>query len=164
MDSAMKWNRQWNLATIAMVAMLISGCSCDEARIQFSVDKHIDDVSSPRVRILIPGRLGVREVTLDSGNQSAGPFATGKSGDLMMFFALLSDDSLSTTSGSLELPLKKDWAWGVSFAVSSEDPALTCFGCRGSKSYELDPVLGYDENMRLYVVWGGNSICDPVIY
>jgi len=59
---------------------------------------------------------------------------------------------------TLEVP--SDWEWEVQFHLGLLDPADTCFGCAGSQAYELAD----DREERLFVVWGDNSISDPVSY
>jgi hypothetical protein len=68
------------------------------------------------------------------------------------------------TSAGIELPLKLDWGWGVDIFIQAGDPTHGCFGCMGAESFELDPSLGYDRDTMLHIVWGGNSISNPVYY
>jgi hypothetical protein len=79
-------------------------------------------------------------------------------------FTLIHDGKETETQGVIALELRKDWGWGVSFIIDSEDMLGMRFGCMGGNTYELDEVLGYDESKKLHVTWGGNSISNPVVY
>ena len=105
-----------------------------------------------------------RDLVLDEPHYYAGPFSTAHSDNIHIDFAVLNNGVASSTRGSLELPLQHDWAWQVDFWVSATDPSLMCFGCMGSLKFPLDPALGYDPSLKLWVDWGGNSISDPVVY
>lgn len=104
-----------------------------------------------------------RDLVLEEYEQE-GPFSTAHSGNIHIDFALLNNGAPSSTKGSVELPLQSDWGWGVDFWVGDTDPMDMCFGCVGSLEFPLDPTLGYPPSKKLYVVYGGNSISDPVTY
>lgn len=63
-------------------------------------------------------------------------------------------------SGTVRIPLKPDWEREVQFHVADSDPIDRCFGCEGSERFEFSGLPG----KHLYVVWGGNSISEPVVY
>lgn len=153
-----------SLAIVLVALVLVSGCSCDDAEIRLSVRPTQGSNSYPDIRVQYGAGLFAREIHLSSEHRSVGPVSTRRSGTLEASFSILSADGAPATSGSVELDLREDWRWGVEFVVSSEDPVGSCFGCVGSEAFELDPALGYAPDQRLYVVWGGNSICDPVTY
>jgi len=74
-------------------------------------------------------------------------------------------DSLgSIATGSLELPLRSDWRYGVTVQVDSTDPARYCLGCIGSLAFALRPGVGRSVRDSLWLSWGGNSISNPVEY
>ena len=66
--------------------------------------------------------------------------------------------------GSVRLDLRRDWIWGVEIRIDSLDPTRECFGCAGSRSFPL--AREYQRSVRdsVWMVWGGNSIRNPVIY
>jgi hypothetical protein len=101
---------------------------------------------------------------LDSTHTSTDRFETATSGNFKIGFELLSEGKKTATSGTVNMPLRGDWSWHVSFHLATTDPSIMCFGCTGSSSYDLDPMLGFDPDVRLWVVWGGNSITNPVVY
>ena len=66
----------------------------------------------------------------------------------------------SESEGEVVLEARADWEWEVQFHIAGTDPFDQCFGCVGSATFPLSDR----EDVRLYVVWGGNSISDPVIF
>ena len=90
-------------------------------------------------------------------------FETGTTGELVTSFWLVQDsDTLS--SGELRIDLRADWSWNISFFREDTDPSATCFGCIGAAAHELAPVLQSVPADSLWLVWGGNSISDPVVF
>jgi len=155
---------------LAAIVCLVPLQACEEdteARIGFN-NETWRMLTPPEVRIVWDSDswLGRRTntVELDGEHISAGPFATAQSGTIRIHFALLKDGVPTSTTGEIQLGLRRDWGWGVGFMVDNESPEGRCFGCFGATEFELDPVLGYSPELKLYVVWGGNSISDPVIY
>lgn len=68
------------------------------------------------------------------------------------------------SQGTVLLPRRSDWKWGVDIITSTTDPRRTCLGCFGSQAFPL--LAGYrtPEHDSVWVVWGGNSISNPVVY
>jgi len=152
-----------------LLLVLVTGCS-RKSQVSFSnlgATAFTDSVrvSPPHVSVswskqgVFPGR----NLVLDEYDRE-GPFSTAHSGNIHIDFALLNGGVASSTRGSLELPLQHDWGWGVDFWVSDTNPITMCFGCMGSLEFPLDSALGYDPSMKLYILWGGNSISNPVEY
>lgn len=97
------------------------------------------------------------------GRRDAGAFPTRTAGRLLTsFWMIQGTDTLS--SGELELDLIADWEWNISFFRSDRDPSLMCFGCLGSAAYGLESALQTMPGDSLWLVWGGNSISDPVVF
>ncbi len=86
---------------------------------------------------------------------------TASSGILDIRFRLESGGRL-LSSGSAQIPLQDDWRWAVQFHASTDDPR--CFGCFGARAFALDSMLRSPGRDSLWIVWGGNSISNPVIY
>ncbi|HXV14200.1 MAG TPA: hypothetical protein VEC56_08330 [Candidatus Krumholzibacteria bacterium] len=150
-----------SLGTIAVAVTLLS--SCDDAQISFATGAFVD-APAPQIRVRWGPDFKMAPVILDSQYQRIGPFETSRSGELAIEFVVLAEGQESTTQGSFSLPLKSDWSWSVDFHVADRDPAQGCFGCVGSRSYALDPTLGFAPEYELWVTWGGNSISNPVTY
>ena len=68
------------------------------------------------------------------------------------------------SSGSVTLPRKSDWQWGVTVFSATTDPQENCFGCIGSQVFPLIEAFRPPQQDSIWVVWGGNSIDDPAIY
>jgi hypothetical protein len=87
-------------------------------------------------------------------------FATRHEGTLSVE-VLLARGSDTIGAGSATIPLKRDWRWGVEVFVTNVNPIHQCFGCFGSQSFPAATARGGDS---LFIVWGGNSISNPVVY
>jgi len=68
------------------------------------------------------------------------------------------------TQGTVELPLQSDWEWTIQLLTATEDPLRQCFGCSGARALPLPPALRPPGQDSLWIVWGGNSIENPVVY
>jgi hypothetical protein len=145
----------------ATAVLVLLACS-DDARMQVSVRSYPNGI--PEVRASWPRWQGTHTVVLDSTHTSTGHFDTGTSGTFTITFALMSGGVATTTAGTVDIPLRKDWSWGVDFWLTDTDPAGMCFGCFGSEAFDVDPVLGLAPDVKLWAVWGGNSISNPVTY
>ncbi|MEO8564029.1 MAG: hypothetical protein ABI601_18255 [bacterium] len=48
--------------------------------------------------------------------------------------------------------------------MDSLDPTRYCFGCLGARAFPLAAEYRRSTNDSVWVVWGGNSFKNPVIY
>ena len=158
------------LLILATIAALLFVLSCEEdkqAQIGFSSIVMASDLY-PHVRVtwesLALFGQQQQSAEVDKKHTHVGPFETAHSGTLHIEFQLLNGGSPSTTTGAFDLELREDWRWGVDFVVSDWNPMQGCFGCSDSKAYELDPAFGYTPDFKLWAVWGGNYISNPVVY
>jgi hypothetical protein len=88
---------------------------------------------------------------------------TRTSGSLEVSFRLeVPGQTLS--EGTVTLPLRSDWRWGVTVMAATTDPQAECFGCFGSSAFPLAEAYRTPQRDSIWVVWGGNSISDPAIY
>lgn len=62
------------------------------------------------------------------------------------------------------IDLRPDFGWELSFRRASSDPTAMCFGCFGATAFPLGASLQVTAADSLWVVWGGNSISNPVVY
>ncbi|HEX5131442.1 MAG TPA: hypothetical protein VFX92_03025 [Candidatus Krumholzibacteria bacterium] len=150
-------------AVVAATVMLaLTGCS-DDARMQIQVVPSSPN-GYPEIRASWPQWPATHTVVLDSTHTSTGRFDTATSGTFRINFVLLSDGVETTTRGTVDIPLRGDWGWSIDFWLMEEDPADLCFGCSGSTAFDVDSLPGLDPGVKLWVVWGGNSISNPVTY
>jgi hypothetical protein len=83
--------------------------------------------------------------------------------DLEVTYQLESGSAVVST-GTVSLPRRSDWRWGVTISASTTNPSEDCFGCFGSQAFPLAEALRAPGQDSIWVVWGGNSIDDPAIY
>jgi hypothetical protein len=156
-------------ANLVALAMALTGCG-EEARISASA------VLAPP---LAPSMLTVtvrdrdREiewtaaafrVTPANATPSTPEATLGTSGpDLPVAFRLESAGAV-LSAGTVTLPRRRDWRWNVTVQSATTDPNLECFGCVGSQAFPLAAEYRAPDRDSIWVVWGGNSISDPVIY
>ena len=88
--------------------------------------------------------------------QTSGP-------DLEVTYRLESTGGVVST-GTVSLPRKSDWRWGVTIFAATTNPYQDCFGCFGSHGFSLAEAFRAPEQDSIWVVWGGNSIDDPAVY
>jgi hypothetical protein len=88
---------------------------------------------------------------------------TGTRGEVEVRFRLQTGDQI-LSEGTVALPLREDWRWGVDIRAATTDPRLECFGCVGSRAFSLAAAFRPVNRDSIWVVWGGNSISNPVVY
>lgn len=89
--------------------------------------------------------------------------STPTSGMLQLSISL-DDHGTPVASGEIAIELRRDWRWNVDIVTATTDPRLQCFGCIGSKAFSLAPAYRAAGRDSLWLVWGGNSIRNPVVY
>jgi hypothetical protein len=90
--------------------------------------------------------------------------ATSTSGpDLQVSFTFTNADT-HLSGGTVSLPRRGNWDWHVRVQAATTSPEEGCFGCLGSKAFELAQSFRAPDRDSIWVVWGGNSISDPATY
>lgn len=159
--------RHWSWTGI--LALVLAGCG-DEALIGASA--RLDPPLSPGM--LTVTVRDVSRITRWTGDD----FATGPdnvtpttpevsirtSGPDLEVTYEISDGGTVLSSGTVLLPRRSDWRWGVTIEAATANPAEFCFGCFGSRAFALAPEFRPAGRDSIWVVWGGNSISDPVVY
>ena len=160
----------FRIAVVAVAALLSTSCAHDQAKVTIRANLP-QPLRVDMLTVKIDDGRQVRTLTgadfkLLGGNQHRGPtLGTSTHGTLIVSYSLRSSASLSdVSSGQIELPLRKDWTYGVDVLADTADPRRLCFGCQGSKAFSLAPDFRSPLADSVYVVWGGNSISHPVIY
>jgi hypothetical protein len=150
------------------IAFIATGCSADQASVSytffeepgFSVDFVVLEFSDGSLTRQLTGDDFEAETGSRRDTQA---FRTRTTGELVTSFWLLQGpDTLS--SGELRLDLRSDWTWNISFFRADVNPSGTCFGCVGATPYELEAPAQTAPSDSLWLVWGGNSISDPVVF
>jgi hypothetical protein len=162
-------SRALGLSGVALIAAALGGCG-EESRISISADlppplsadlltvtvqdgEHVMRWSGPDFQ---PRSNNATPTTPEAEIATSGP-------DLELTFLLEYQGDL-ISSGSITLARRSDWRWGISIWAATENPELSCFGCEGSQAFGLPATFQVPERDSIWVVWGGNSISDPVIY
>lgn len=152
---------------IALVAC-VAACGGGESRIQFGVQ---GDVEILRPLLEITATSGDWSITVtgeevgtaDLPNHSR-EFETPGSGALLVQAVLRRPGEPVLAEGSIELEIREDWVWGVGIFLTDENPTHMCFGCMGHEAFPIPAGLTDQPGDSLFMVWGGNSIGDPVVY
>lgn len=149
-----------------LVLAVLAACGEDRARVHYAF---FDEPGFSRDLLHLEVSDGDRTWRLD-GDDFAGQgvgetpeFRTRTSGELETAFWLV-EGADTLTFGTVRVDLRPDWGWRISFYRNAGDPSATCFGCFGSEGYELPQALRTAPADSLWIVWGGNSISDPVVY
>lgn len=110
----------------------------------------------------------------DLGRGATGGKTTGKvemptSGVVHVSFRVESKNGVIVSAGLFDLPLRSDWQNTVELnpapAKGNYWEAGGCDSCLGSKAFPVHPEHQLDGRVEfMWVVWGGNSIKNPVIY
>ena len=158
----------WFLLSLGIA---VTGSACgngDQASVSYTFFEEPGFSADLVVLEFSDGKL-TRRLTGDDFAAGAGSrrdtrdFETRTTGELVTSFWLLQgSDTLS--SGELRIDLRSDWAWNISFFRADENPSGTCFGCVGATPYELEAEAQTAPTDSLWLVWGGNSISDPVVF
>lgn len=84
---------------------------------------------------------------------------TGTEGEIQVSFRLQAKGE-TVSEGSVSLPLRRDWSWGVQVVSATADPGQACFGCTGSKAFPLAREYRGPERDSVWILWGGHAIRD----
>jgi hypothetical protein len=100
----------------------------------------------------------------DNPTPSTPEVETRTSGPDLEVTYVINDGGAVLSSGTVLLPRRSDWRWGVTIEAATANPAEFCFGCVGSRAFGLAEAFRTPGRDSIWVVWGGNSIEDPAIY
>lgn len=152
------------LAALAAFVLLACG-DRDEATVSVN---YVDVPQLPRNLLSVTMSDGARTrvLTLDdvgAPGQYGREFATRRQGDLRIGFRFASS-GLTLSEGEATVPLRSDWRYGFDIRVDSLDPTRLCFGCMGARAFPLAAAYRRTAGDSVWLIWGGNSIRNPVIY
>lgn len=81
-------------------------------------------------------------------------------GELQVSFRLQTQGQ-TVSEGSVSLPLRSDWRWGVQVVSATSDPGRACHECTGSKAFPLAREYRGPDRDSVWLVWGGHAITQP---
>ncbi len=168
----MKQMRSYRFALLFLG--LLSACSflTDEAKVRFVYQPGMNSYITANMFIISAsdGRTtwevdGSDFATADGWEAPHTPYYnTRRSSTLTIDFALNGPQGELISEGIVSLPLRSDWAWSIDFHPAAVNPYEFCFGCSGYRAFSLAEAYRDTVTDSLYVIWGGNSIKNPVIY
>jgi hypothetical protein len=141
-----------------------------------------DSLLSIRYSAAPPISVDMVSVTVDDGDRtwtwSGADFRTSmqnssapttpergtRSSGVVRLTVRITDGATVVAAGDAQLDLRPDWRWSVDILSATADPTLNCFGCLGSASFPLHASYRKPGRDSLWLVWGGNSIENPVVY
>jgi hypothetical protein len=158
----------WTTLASSALILLVAACG-DEARINVSAVLGPPlTVEMLEVKVRDGGRLihwNGSDFTPRSGNATPSTEeAESTSGPDLELTYRLESAGIVISSGSVTLPRKSDWHWGVTIFSATANPEEGCFGCFGAQAFPLADAFRTPGQDSIWVVWGGNSIDDPAIY
>lgn len=159
--------RAWSALALAVV-LSVPGCGVgDESLLQFGV---YGEVEALRPLLTLTARSGgwLVEVTgaeLGGGaSQVSEAFELPDRSTVVIRAALARPGGEPLDSVTVELDIRRDWIWKVDVFLTDRNPFDSCLGCVGYRVVALPEELVPEVGDSLYVVWGGNSIRDPVTF
>lgn len=155
------------LAAAGIAVVLLAACR-ENARVSFTVFPQPARFGPEMVTLRFRDGDGVRTAT---GDDFAGhpdrvdtrEYETPTRGTLEIEVEIVSDAEV-VSSGSLDLPLQPDWGWNVQLFLRAENPHEGCIGCFGYRSFPVAEEFRASPAESLWMIWGGNSISEPVVY
>lgn len=81
---------------------------------------------------------------------------TRTTGEIQISFRLEAKGD-TVSEGSVTLPLRSDWRWGVQVVSATADPGDACSDCVGSKAFPLAREYRGPERDSVWLVWGGQA-------
>lgn len=172
MESRCEGRRTTNRRSVTLLCgllILCCGCSEDEALVRV---KLYPDSLLTRDLITITVDDGRANWWFDSSSlvSCLGAWATPEIetknyGSLLVKYRFSDPEGGVVSTGELLLDLRGDWRWGVDILPRDDSAIHTCMGCFGYKAFPiLNPAYKTSEGDSVYIIWGGNSIDNPVVY
>lgn len=155
------------LLRFAFLVTTATGCS-EVALVSFSVFPNGDRFRPEMVTVAFSDDERTRVVAADdfvgiSGRADTREFETRTSGSLDIEVMVESGAEM-VARGTLDLPLDPDWRWSVQIFLREENPHDTCIGCFGYRAFPVDEAYRTSPAESLWMIWGGNSISNPIVY
>jgi hypothetical protein len=154
---------------LLMICILSFGCSEDRALVQVKFYKDTL-LTKDMITITIDDgesrwRFGTSCLHSYLGAWSSPELETKNAGTLLVKYQCKDPEGALVSAGQLKLGLRKDWRWGIDIFHREQNPYHMCMGCFGYESFPiLNPAYMSSDSDSVFVVWGGNSISNPVEY
>lgn len=158
-------NRAGWVVAIAL-ATVMAACGRQEAlvSVRYATENRFP-ATGVSVQLDGPGihaRLSPSDLTPNS-HGDVREFETAGSGELVVGVELR-DGQTVVGQGQQRIQLRSDWRWELSVLIDSVNPLHGCFGCFSAAAFPVAPAYRRSPADSLWLVLGGNSISNPVVY
>ena len=148
----------------ALISLAALGCD-DDARVTVRYDE-VARLPSELLTVTVTDPFAthtLRGRDIGGSGREGRQIETPIVGKLRVAFRFATGSAV-VSEGAAEVPLRADWIYGFSVQVDSVNPTRFCFGCMGSQAFALDEAYRRSARDSVWLVWGGNSIKNPVVY
>lgn len=156
------------LATLVVGCSLLGSDQGAELSLRFLVRSDVDDQLNFQIAFTDRRRSRTIErndfIRVGDVQFDAGPFEISTSGVLCVSCTLLDDEGGTLAIQGTVLSTRPDWRYSVSCSTSQNNPYRTCWGCSGFEARPLASAPGFAPGDSLFIVWGGHSMSNPVLY
>lgn len=156
------------MGVLALTVVLAACGKSQESRIQVGVQ---GDVQTLRPLLTVTATSAGWSLVLDgtdigtTENPNRTPqYRTPKAGTLNVSVVLARPGEPALAGDSIQLQLRRDWAWGIDVYLTNRNPFEMCFGCRGYRAVPIPAGIAAQPDDSLFIVWGGTSISHPTIF
>jgi len=153
-----------------LIGLPVSGCGAPETTIQALADL-APPLALDMLSVTVADRAPIVHWTGEDFRTgptfavpATPPATVGNTGEALTVTFNLVANGATISTGSVSLPARSDWAWTINILSRTSDPAFQCLGCVGSRAFTLPEAWRSPGRDSLWIVWGGNSISNPVVY
>jgi hypothetical protein len=98
------------------------------------------------------------------GVATTGTLQTPLHGEMRVSFTLRRPNGDTISSGGKTVRLRPDRVVGFLITTATVNPSLMCLSCGGAVAFPLSESFRVAGRDSVWIVWGGNSISNPVLY
>jgi hypothetical protein len=159
------------MIALALLMTCILSLGCSENRALAQVKLYNDTLlTKDMVAITVNDgqsewRFGPSALHLYVGAWAIPELETRNKGTMIVTYQFRDPDGAVISEGQVMVGLRRDWLWGIDIFHTGRNPYRGCMGCFGYRSFPiLDPAYMASDSDSVFVIWGGNSIRNPVEY
>ena len=159
------------IVALALFMMCVLSFGCSEKRALAQVRFFNDSLlTKDMIAITVDDgqslwRFGPSALNLYAGAWAIPELETRNEGTLLVKYRFRDPDGVVVSEGQVTVGLRRDWRWGIDIFHTGRNPYRWCMGCFGYKSFPiLNSAYMTSDTDSVFVIWGGNSISNPVEY